>query len=67
MQVASIPEVILVESDDDVDSVASVHEEFVVDAVPVKLDPAVKLESDPDHEGSKPLSDAVLVSQLPIL
>ena len=65
-QVASFPEVILVESDDDVDSVASVHEEFVVDAVSVdgsasevKLDPAVKLESDPEHEGCKSLSDGV--------
>ena len=65
-QVASFPEMILVESDDDVDSVASVHEEFVVDSVSVdgfasdvKLDPAVKLESDPEHEGSKPLSHAV--------
>ena len=61
----------------DVDSVASVHEAFLVEAVTVdgsasdvKLDPAVKLESDTEHEGSKPLSNAVespLVSRSPVL
>ena len=56
---------IIVESDDDVDSVASVQEEFAVDAgtavgfaPDVKLDPEGKLESDPKLEGSKPLSDS---------
>ena len=66
-QVGSFPDLIFVESDDDVDSVASVRDDFVVDAgtadgftPDVKLDPEVKLESDPELEGSKPLSDSVV-------